>query len=77
LISGYASNDVKLYSGEGGVVVQNKPIKKGIFAKDNMWQYMFLCQNCMANSSIALDQKEETARLAFVVVGCNFFHTFD
>jgi hypothetical protein len=36
--------------------------------KDNRWQYMFLCQNCLANSTIALNPKEESVQLAFVVV---------
>jgi hypothetical protein len=68
MISGYTSDEVKQYHGASNAAIQNKPIKKGIFTKDNHWQYMFLCQNCMTNSTIAFDQKEETVQLTYVVV---------
>jgi hypothetical protein len=68
IISGYTPDEVKLYSGVDGVAVQSKPIVKGTFAKGNSWQYMFLCQNCLANSTIAFDQSEDAIQLAYVVV---------
>ncbi|KAF2424884.1 hypothetical protein EJ08DRAFT_652212 [Tothia fuscella] len=67
LATGYATSEVKMYSGVGAVKVLSKPISKGVFQKGDIWQYTFLCQNCMANSTIALDQKEETMQLAYVV----------
>ena len=57
--------------GFGGVTVQNKPIEKGVIAKGNTWQYTFLCQNCLANSSLAFDPKADKVELTYVVVSCN------
>jgi hypothetical protein len=48
--------------------VQSKPIKKGVSVKDNVGQYTFLCQNCMANSSLAFDPKADKVDLSFVAV---------
>jgi hypothetical protein len=73
VISGYTTDDVTLYPGVGTLKIENKPIKKGVFAKGDTWQYMFLCKNCMANSTITLDQKEEVVQLAYVVVSLIIF----
>jgi hypothetical protein len=67
-LSGYVPEKITSYNGSSGVTVQNKPIKKGIFVKDNNWQYTFLCQNCMANSTLAFDQKANKVELSYVVV---------
>ncbi|KAF2664740.1 hypothetical protein BT63DRAFT_460232 [Microthyrium microscopicum] len=64
--TGYTNDDVQVYKGEGAAKVVNKPIKKGTFAKGSDWQYMFLCENCMVNSSLVFDQKEQRVQIGYV-----------
>jgi len=67
IATGYLPNEITPYNGSSGVTVQNKPIEKGVTVKDNNWQYTFLCQNCLANSSLAFDLKADKVELTYVV----------